>query len=141
MSKAVQTVLAAHAKAMRVRPKIGGFPYLAEAYREGGVISNTFNLPSGQSIYITKNGPVAMPGPSNLITEAVDVPVFSKEAIKAAIQFSQKGEGTFPEFLALAWKAGVIKYDVDYVNRKIVYVGVQGEQYEEDIPAVTIKDE
>ena len=53
MSKAVENLLKAQQFAMSIRPKVGGFPYLAEALRKAGVTRNIWNLPSCQSIYLT----------------------------------------------------------------------------------------
>ena len=62
MSKAIEALQAAQKRAMAGRPKVGGFPYLAETLRGAGVKHNLWNLPSCQSIYLTKEGPVVMQG-------------------------------------------------------------------------------
>ena len=38
MNKAVENLLKAQQYAMSIRPKVGGFPYLAEALRKAGVV-------------------------------------------------------------------------------------------------------
>ena len=38
--------------AMDNRPKVGGFPFLAECLKKAGVQNNIWSLPSTQSIYI-----------------------------------------------------------------------------------------
>jgi uncharacterized protein YbcV (DUF1398 family) len=58
MSKAIENLEAAQRKAMAIRPKVGGFPYLAEALRQAGVTRNIWSLPSAQSLFITKEGSV-----------------------------------------------------------------------------------
>lgn len=60
MSKAIDNLQAAQKQAMAIRPKVGGFPYLAEALRRAGITRNTWCLPACQSIYLTNNGPVVM---------------------------------------------------------------------------------
>ena len=40
MSKAIENLQAAQQRAMAIRPKVGGFPYLAEALRQAGVTRN-----------------------------------------------------------------------------------------------------
>ena len=40
MSKATEKLLAAQQLALKVRPKVGGFPYLAEILRQAGVTKN-----------------------------------------------------------------------------------------------------
>ena len=40
MSNAIENLQAAQKHAMTIRPRVGGFPYLAEALRRAGVIKN-----------------------------------------------------------------------------------------------------
>src|SRR5215831_4959465 len=106
MSKAIENLQAAQQRAMSIRPKIGGFPYLAEALRQAGVTRNQWSLPSCQSIFLTNEGPVVMQG-APLVTGMADVPTFDQEALIKALRTDQAGESTFPEFLAASWRAGV----------------------------------
>jgi uncharacterized protein YbcV (DUF1398 family) len=46
MSKAIENVEAAFQRAMAIRPKVGGFPYLAETLRLAGVTRNLWFLPA-----------------------------------------------------------------------------------------------
>ncbi len=46
---------------------------------------------------------------------------------------------TFPEFLAASWRAGVVRYDVDFASRTVTYYGCNGEEYVEAYPAVQIE--
>jgi len=137
MSKAHQNLLAAQQRAMRGRPKVGGFPYLAETLRAAGVTRNIWSLPSCQSLYLTHDGPVVQQG-SPLVTGIVDVPAFDREALIHALRIDQAGEGTFPEFLMASWKAGVVRYDVDFMARKVTYYGCLGDEYVESYPAVDL---
>lgn len=137
MSKAVEILLAAQQKAMKIRPKVGGFPYLAETLRAAGVTRNLWNLPSCQSLYLTKAGPVVMQG-TPLVSGASDVPAFDKEALIHALRTDQAGKSVFPEFLASAWKAGVVGYEVDFAKRTVTYRGCMGEEYVEEYPAVEV---
>src|SRR5689334_15349065 len=124
---------------MSIRPKVGGFPYLAEALRQAGVTRNQWSLPSCQSISLTKEGPVVMQG-APLVTGMTDVPAFDREALIKALRTDQAGESTFPEFLAASWRAGVIRYDVDFASRTVAYYGCNGgEEYVESYPAVEVK--
>src|ERR1700683_122721 len=50
MSKAIDNLQAAQQRAMAIRPKVGGFPYLAEALRQAGVTRNLWYLPACQSL-------------------------------------------------------------------------------------------
>jgi uncharacterized protein YbcV (DUF1398 family) len=68
-----------------------------------------------------------------------DVPAFDREALIKALRIDQAGESTFPEFLAASWRAGVVRYDVDFAARRVAYYGCDGEQYVESYPAVDVK--
>ena len=120
---------------MATRPKVGGFPHLADALRRAGVTHNIWHLPACQSLYLTNFGPVAMQG-TPLVTGMVDVPMFNLEALVKALRTDQAGESTFPEFLAAAWRAGVVRYDVDFAARTVAYYGCHGEEYVETYPPV-----
>lgn len=137
MSKAVENLLKAQQWAMSIRPKIGGFPYLAEALKRMGVTRNIWNLPSCQSVYVTQFGSVASPG-IPLEDSMKEVPSFNREALIKAIKIDQAGQSSFPEFLRSIWEAGVIRYAVDFEKRVVVYYGVLEESYSESYPAVEI---
>lgn len=138
MSKAVENLLKAQQFAMNIRPKVGGFPYLAEALRRAGITQNIWNLPSCQSIYLTKDGSVVSQG-TPLINTTVDVPLFDREALIKALRIDQAGQSTFPEFLKASWEAGVVNYIVDFEKRIVTYYGVLGESYAENYPTVEIE--
>jgi uncharacterized protein YbcV (DUF1398 family) len=137
VSKAIENLEAAQRRAMAIRPKVGGFPYLAEALRRAGVTRNVWTLPACQSLYLTEYGSVIAQG-SPLVSGTVDVPPFDRDALIAALRTDQAGKSTFPEFLAASWRAGVVRYDVDLTARKVAYYGSKGEEYIEDYPAVEI---
>ena len=137
MSKAVANLQAAQQRAMAVRPKVGGFPYLAEALRQAGVTRNLWFLPSCESLYLTKDGPVVMQG-APLLSGTADVPRFDQEALIKALRTDQAGESTFPEFLAASWRAGIVRYEVDFAARTVAYYGCQGEEYVESYPPVAL---
>ena len=137
MSKAIENLQAAQQRAMAGRPKVGGFPYLAETLRRAGVARNLWFLPACLSLYLTKEGPVVTQG-TPLVTGIADVPPFNREALIKALRTDQAGEGTFPEFLAASWRAGVVRYDVDFAARKVAYYGCNGEEYVEDYPAIEV---
>jgi uncharacterized protein YbcV (DUF1398 family) len=137
MSTAIENLQAAQQRAMAGRPKVGGFPYLAETLRRAGVTRNHWFLPACQSLYLTQDGPVVTQG-TPLLSGTADVPPFDKEALVAALRTDQAGRSTFPEFLLATWRAGVVRYDVDFVARTCTYYGCEGEKYIEDYPAVSI---
>ncbi len=138
MSKATENITAAQQRAMAGRPKVGGFPYLAETLRRAGVTRNLWYLPACQSLYLTKEGPVATQG-IPLISGTADVPQFDREALIAALRRDQAGKSTFPEFLLATWRAGIVRYDVDLIARTCTYYGCEGESYIEEYPAVSIE--
>jgi uncharacterized protein YbcV (DUF1398 family) len=137
MSDAINNLQAALQRALAVRPKVGGFPYLAETLRRAGVTRNLWFLPACQSLYLTEKGPVMSQG-MPLISGTVDVPPFDREALITALRTDQAGESTFPEFLAASWRAGVVRYDVDFDRRIVTYFGCSGDEYAEQYPAVDI---
>ncbi len=137
MSKPIDNLTQAMKFAGASRPRVGGFPYLAEVLRKAGVTRNVWSLPSCQSLYLTQEGPVVMQG-APLVNGAVDVPAFDEEALIKALRVDQAGESTFPEFLDATWRAGVVRYDVDLKARTVAYQGCNGEEYIEAYPAVTV---
>ena len=138
MSKALSHLQEALQRAMAGRPKVGGFPYLAETLRAAGVTRNVWFLPACESIYLTELGPVVMQG-APLISGAADVPAFDREALIDALRTDQAGKSIFPEFLAASWRAGVVRYEVDFIARNVTYYGCDGENYLEAYPAVEVR--
>jgi uncharacterized protein YbcV (DUF1398 family) len=137
VSKAIEKLQAAQQLAMAGRPKVGGFPYLAETLRRAGVTRNQWFLPACQSIYLTQEGPVVTQG-TPLLSGTADVPRFDREALIAALRTDQAGKSSFPEFLLAGWRAGVVRYDVDFAARTCTYYGCESETYVEEYPAVAI---
>jgi uncharacterized protein YbcV (DUF1398 family) len=137
MSRAIENLNAAQQYAMKIRPKVGGFPYLAEVLRAAGVKRNIWSLPSCQSLYLTELGPVVIQG-TPLVSGIVDVPPFDREALIRALRTNQAGDSTFPEFLKASWEAGVAGYEVDFEKRQVTYYGPMSESYVEDYPSVEI---
>jgi uncharacterized protein YbcV (DUF1398 family) len=139
MSKAIENLGAAFQRATAIRPKVGGFPYLAETLRLAGVTRNLWCLPACQSLYLTELGPVVTIG-APLASGTVDVPPFDRDALIASLRTGQAGNITFPKFLAASWGAGVVRYDVDFGARTVAYYGCNDEEYvEEAYPAVALK--
>jgi uncharacterized protein YbcV (DUF1398 family) len=137
MSKAIDNLNTAMQRAAAIRPKVGGFPYLAECLRQAGAVRNIWSLPACQSLFLTGMGPVVMQL-NPLVTGAVDVPSFDQEALVAALRTDQAGESTFQEFLEAAWRAGVVRYDVNFAARTVAYLGCNGDEYTEAYPAVQV---
>lgn len=137
MSKAIENLEAAQKRAFAGRPKVGGFPYLAETLRRAGVIRNLWSLPACQSIFLTDDGPVVVQGVP-LVNGMADVPSFDREALISALRTDQAGESSFPEFLEASWRAGVVRYDVDFIAREVAYYGCNGEKYVEAYPRIEV---
>ena len=130
MSKAIENLQSALQQAMAGRPKVGGFPYLAETLRRAGVTRNCWYLPSCQSLYLTEGGSVITIG-TPLVYGMAEVPPFDREALITALRTDQAGQSTFAEFLETSWKAGVVRYEVDFFARTVSYYGACGEEYVE----------
>lgn len=139
MSNAIANLQAALQHAMAIRPPVGGFPYLAEALRRAGVLHNRWTLPAAQSLYLTADGPVVMQG-EPLVNGFADIPPFDQAALITALRADQAGKSSFPDFLAAAWLAGVVRYDVDLAARTVTYYGSNDEAYVEAYPAVAIEE-
>lgn len=122
MSDAIKTLDAAIQRGMSLRPQVGGFPYLAEALREAGVTRNEWFLPSCQSLYLMGKGAVVVQNPP-LISGVIDIPPFNQERLIKALREDQAGKTSFPEFLQATWEAGVVRYEVDFIARKVTYYG------------------
>ena len=137
MSSAIEKLQTAMTRANAVRPRVGGFPYLAEVLRQAGVTRNLWSLPACQSVYLMEDGAVVTQG-TPLVSGTVDVPPFDQDALIAALRTDQAGNSTFPEFLAAAWRAGVVRYDVDFAQRVVTYYGIAGAAYAEHYPAVGV---
>lgn len=138
MSQAIKTLEQAQALAMKIRPKVGGFPYLAEVLRQAGVQRNLWTLPSCQAVFITKHGNVISQMPP-LTSGSVEIPSFDEAALIKALRRDQAGESSFPAFLEASWAAGVVSYEVDFEKRHVIYYGVQGESYREAYPSVSLE--
>lgn len=138
MSTLIDKLIETHKYAMSIRPKVGGFPVLAEVLRQAGVQMNRWSLPSCQSVFLMKEGSVVQQG-TPLVTGVHEIPKFDREALITAIRTDQQGHSTFPEFLQATWRAGVVGYDADFIGRKVIYYGASGESYMEEYPAVEVK--
>ncbi|OEV06264.1 hypothetical protein AN219_35140 [Streptomyces nanshensis] len=138
MSHAITNLKAALERADAVRPKSGGFPYLAETLRQSGVTRCRMAVPSNAMLYLTGAGPVAVQG-TPLVTGMAGVPGFDRRAVIAALRADQAGETTFPEFVQGCWNAGVVWYDVDLDARTCTYFGADGDSYTETYPEVEVR--
>lgn len=137
MSKAVENLTKALQFAMSIRPKVGGFPYLAETLKRAGITRNIWNLPSCQSIYLTQFGSVVTQS-TPLVSNIADIPPFDRDALIKALRTDQAGMSSFPEFLKASWEAGVVSYVVNLEKRVVTYYGALNESYSENYPHIEL---
>lgn len=123
--------------AISIKPKVDGFPVLAEVLRQAGVKRNIWSLPSCQSIYVMDIGNIVNQG-SPLVVGMSEITKFNEASLVEAIRTDQNGESTFSEFLESVWKAGVVSYEVNFERRTCAYHGVLGESYIEDYSSVEV---
>ncbi|WP_042435943.1 DUF1398 family protein [Streptacidiphilus anmyonensis] len=133
----VSRLQAALERGAAVRPKVGGFPYLAESLRQAGVTHCRMAVPAGAFLYLTRHGNVVVQG-EPLVTGFAAAPRFDEAALVAALRTDQAGESTFPEFVRGCWDAGIVWYEVDTTARTCTYHGADGDSYTEDYPPVTL---
>lgn len=134
---AIEILTRAQEEALQTRPAVGGFPQLAEVLHRAGVTRNVWHLPACQATYQTQHGNVVIPG-TPLATGPLEIPRFDEPALIRALRENQAGKTTFPQFLAAAWAAGVVSYEVDFGSRRVTYLGFTGEAYVEKYPAVDL---
>lgn len=137
MSKVLDNIQAALQRGSTIRPQAGGFPVFAEVLRQAGITKNTWVLPACQSLFLTKHGPAVHQG-TPLVSGMAEIPTFDRDALIVAIRRDQKGESSFPEFLDATWRAGVVRYDVDFEARTVTYQSCDGETYIEAYPQVSL---
>ncbi|WP_042434601.1 DUF1398 family protein [Streptacidiphilus anmyonensis] len=136
-SVAISHLQAAMERGAAARPKVGGFPYLAESLRQAGVTHCRMAVPANAFLYLTRHGNVVVQG-EPLVTGFAATPPFDQTALVAALRADQAGESTFPEFVQGCWNAGIVWYDVDTAARTCTYYGAAGESYTEDYPSVAL---
>jgi uncharacterized protein YbcV (DUF1398 family) len=127
----------AQQRARAVRPDIGGFPYLAEALRQAGLVTVRCVVPSMTTTYLFDDGAVVAQG-TPLVDALAEVPAFDRQAVVAAIRADQAGRSNYPTFLADIWNAGVTDYEVDLLRRTCTYHSISDLAYVETYPAVDL---
>lgn len=140
MTDIIAAIEAAQARAMRVRPPVGGFPYLAEALRLAGVERYLFDVPSASTILVTAEGDILQPGSLQRQEPSIVAP-FDEAALIRALRADQAGHTTFAEFVAATLDAGVVRYVVDTAARTCTYIGARDESYVETYPTVRLPAE
>lgn len=72
-------------KTEKIRPQVGGFPYLAACLHEVGVTKKEWILPAGKSTYWTSEGVLTMLK-QGLISQPTDVPSFDEAELKQILK-------------------------------------------------------
>ncbi|MGW4503993.1 DUF1398 family protein [Streptomyces sp. NPDC004436] len=134
---AIDRLRAAMDRGAALRPRVGGFPHLAESLRQAGVTHCRMAVPANAFLYLTEHGNVVVQG-EPLVTGFAVAPPFDRAALEAALRADQAGLTAFPEFVRGCWEAGVVWYEVDLLARTCTYHGADGSSYREDYPAVTL---
>jgi uncharacterized protein YbcV (DUF1398 family) len=136
-----ELVANARARGMRQRPRVGGFPYLAEALRQSGIHTVHCDVASRTTTYRTPSG-VVVDLHAPLTTGLAELAAFDSDAVIAAIRDDQRGESTYDEFMNAIWHAGVLTYDIDLTARTCTYVGADPttDAYREQYSAVDLHD-
>lgn len=133
----VETITRALERGAAIRPKVGGFPYLAESLRQAGVTRIEVTVPSWTTVLTTPDGSVLQQGVP-MVEGTVEAPPFDRDALVAALRSDQAGEITYPEWMEATWAAGVAWYVVDLEARRCTYRSPAGDTYVEDYPAVDV---
>lgn len=134
----VETIANAQSRGAAIRPRVGGFPYLAESLRLAGVTRIAVTVPSWTTVLTTAEGSVVQQGTP--MTEAsAAVPPFDLDAFRTALRADQDGHITFPDWMEATWRAGVTWYEVDLDGRTCTYRSPAGDSYVEHYPAVELE--
>src|ERR1700723_873862 len=106
MSKPVDNLQDAQQRAMAGRPKVEGFPYLAETLRRAGVTRNLWFLPACQSLFLTSDGSVVIQG-APLVSGIADVRPFDREARTKLYEPTKPERARFSNFSRLHGRLGL----------------------------------
>jgi uncharacterized protein YbcV (DUF1398 family) len=139
MSSPVETIVEAQSRAARIRPRVGGFPHLAEVLRQAGVERIHCNVPAMSTVNVTAGGDVVQQGTPQ-VSGTVAIAPFDEGALITALRTDQAGASTYPEFMAAVWRVGVVTYDIDLAGRTCTYRSAAGAQYVEQYPAVRLAE-
>lgn len=137
---AVEALRAAFERAAAIRPAVGGFPVLAEVLRAAGVQRNEWQLPAAQSRYDMLDGAVVVQQLKPLTEGITAVPAFDRDELIRVLRADQAGETTFLTFLEGTWRAGVVRYVVEFDERRVLYYGSTGDVYEESYAPIQVSE-
>jgi uncharacterized protein YbcV (DUF1398 family) len=137
----VRLVANAKARGMDQRPRVGGFPYLAEALRQASIHTVHCDVAPRTTTYRTPSG-VVVDLHAPLTAGLAELAVFDRDAVIIAIRDDQRGESTYDEFMNAIWQAGVLTYDIDLTAHTCTYCGADPttDAYCERYSAVSLRD-
>lgn len=138
MSRAIDDLQAARQRAASIRPKVGGFPYVAETLRRAGVTRYRHTVPAATSLFLTDAGPIVTQA-DPMLDGIAEVAPWNQDALIAALRADQAGQSDYDEFTRACWKAGVVCYEVDLLARTCSYFGATGERYVETYDEVEVR--
>ena len=133
----IEIVNHAQERGAALRPRTGGFPYLAESLRLAGVTRIAVTVPSWTTVLTSAEGSVIQQG-TPMIAATAEVPPFDVDMFVASLRDDQEGRITFPEWMQATWRAGVVWYEVDLAARTCTYRSPAGESSVERYPAVDL---
>lgn len=114
------------------------FPEIVECLAAVGVERYHADYTRQEATYYTADGNslvVAVPH------DATPTPTeFSRAAVAAAVQQSQRGEHSYPDFVRKTMTAGCIGYFVQITGRRVIYFGRNGESHVELFPSAVPKE-
>ena len=100
----------------------GGFPFFTDVLFRAGVLINTWSLPACQSLYVTRQGQVKIPGASLMVPQ--ELPQLDDKKLYQAFRLAREGcDKRFRAFLFELCAAGVANYTVDCVARTVTFYG------------------
>lgn len=133
----IEAIANAQVRGAEIRPKAGGFAYLAESLRRAGVNRIEVTVPSWTTVLTTAVGSVIQQG-LPIVDGAIEVPPFDRDAFLTALRNEQAGEITYPTWMKATWEAGVAWYVVDLEAHTCTYRSPAGDTYVEDYPCIDI---
>lgn len=74
-----------------------------------------------------------------MLTAISHYPSFSEEKFVKVLRKVQDVQTAFPEFLLNSWNSGIVKYEINFIDRYILYYSISGEEYKEISPSIKIK--
>ncbi|MBY4850249.1 DUF1398 domain-containing protein [Serratia marcescens] len=100
----------------------GGFPFFSDVLFRAGVLSNVWSLPACQSLYVTRQGIVKIPGASLMVPQELPQ-LDDKKLYQAICRAREEYDKHFRSFLFELCAAGVVNYTVDCVARTVTFYG------------------